>query len=192
MDICMSQQVRFEGYAIVSADGMLADRNGKMPDQLKIDADVQFFNRGLDRASVVVHGRNSHEQQASSDRRRRLIVTHRIAVLAQHPSIPNAHLWNPAGASFAEACKAIGVTDGMAAVTGGAEVFGLFLDIGFDAFHLSRAGKVRLPGGRPVFPEVPVLTPEQVLAKHGLRPGPIQVLDPEAEATLVTWEPRQP
>jgi len=79
--------------------------------------------------------------------------------------------------------------EGMAAVTGGAEVFHLFLDIGFDAFHLSRAGKVRLPGGRPVFPEVPVLTPEQKLASHGLRPGPIQVLDAEADATLVTWKP---
>jgi dihydrofolate reductase len=188
----MSKHVRVEGYAIVSADGMLADRNGKMPDQLKIDADVRFFNQGLDRAAVVVHGRNSHEQQASSDRRWRLIVTHRIAALAEYPSIPNARLWNPAGASFAEACRAIGLTEGTAAVTGGAEVFDLFLKkIGFDAFYLSRAGNVRLPGGRPVFPEVPVLTPEQVLAKHGLVPGPIQALDAEAEASLVTWEPPQ-
>src|SRR5215470_18250321 len=185
----MSQHVRVEGYAIVSADGMLAERNGKMPDGLKIDADVRFFNQGLDRAALVVHGRNSHEQQASSDRRRRLVVTHRVTALAAHPTIPLAQLWNPAGARFAEACRAIGVVEGMAAVTGGAEVFRLFLEIGFDAFHLSRTGKVRLPGGRPVFPEVPALTPEQVLASHGLRPGPVQVLDAEAEATLVTWEP---
>jgi hypothetical protein len=185
----MSQHVRIEGYAIVSADGMLADRNRKMPDQLKIDADARLFNQGLDRAAVVVHGRNSHEQQASSDRRRRLIVTHGIVALAEHPSIPNARLWNPAGASFATACRAIEVTEGMAAVTGGAEVFDLFLKIGFDAFHLSRAGNVRLPGGRPVFPEVPALTPEQVLVKHGLAAGPMQVLDAVAEATRVTWEP---
>jgi dihydrofolate reductase len=185
----MSQHVRIEGYAIVSADGMLADRNRKMPDGLKIDADVRFFNQGLDRATLVVHGRNSHEQQAGSDRRLRLIVTHRVAAVAKHPSIPLALLWNPAGASFTEACCAIGVTEGMTAVTGGAEVFHLFLEIGFDAFHLSRAGKVRIPDGRPVFPEVPALTPEQVLARHGLRPGPVEVLDAKAEATLVTWEP---
>jgi hypothetical protein len=61
----MSQQVRIEGYAIVSADGMLADFNRKMPDGLKIDADVRFFKQGLDRAALVVHGRNSHEQQAA-------------------------------------------------------------------------------------------------------------------------------
>jgi len=184
-----SRHVRVEGYAIVSADGMIADHDRKMIDDLKIDADARFFTQALDRAALVVHGRNSHEEQASSDRRRRLIATHRVAALAEHPSIPLARLWNPVGASFAEACQAVGVMEGMAAVTGGAEVFHLFLDIGFDAFHLSRAGKVRLPGGRPVFPEVPVLTPEQILASHGLRPGPIQVLDAEADATLVTWKP---
>jgi hypothetical protein len=126
----MSQHVRIEGYAIVSADGMLADRNRKMPDGLKIDADVRFFNQGLDRAALVVHGRNSHEQQATSDRRRRLIITHRLTDLAAHPTISLAQLWNPAGASFAKACRAIGVTEGMAAVTGGAELFRLFLEIG--------------------------------------------------------------
>ena len=185
----MSQQVRIEGYAIVSADGMLADSNRKMPNELKIDADVRLFKQGLDRAALIVHGRNSHEQQPNSDQRRRLIVTRRVGALAAHPSIPLAQLWNPAGASFADACRAIGVMEGIAAVMGGAEVFRLFLEIGFDAFHLSRAGKVRLPGGRPVFPEVPALTPGQVLANHGLRPGPVQVLDAEAEATLVTWKP---
>jgi dihydrofolate reductase len=174
----VTQLIRIEGYAIVSADGMLADRYRKMPDALKIDADVRFFNQALDRAVLVVHGRNSHEQQPSSDRRPRLIVTHRVAALTEHPSIPLAQLWNPAGMSFAEACRAIGVTEGMAAVTGGAEVFRLFLDIWFDAFHLSRAGKARLPGGRPVFPEVPAVTPEQVLASHGLRPGPYRCLTP--------------
>jgi hypothetical protein len=29
-----------EGYAIVSADGMIADRNGHMPDGLKCDVDA--------------------------------------------------------------------------------------------------------------------------------------------------------
>jgi hypothetical protein len=47
----MSQQVRIEGYAIVSADGMLADFNRKMPDGLKIDADV----RSLSKVSIAQH-----------------------------------------------------------------------------------------------------------------------------------------
>lgn len=69
--------IRTEGYAIVSADGMIADRERQMPDGLKIPADVRFFNDGLDSAALIVHGRHSHEQQAVSDRRRRLVVTGR-------------------------------------------------------------------------------------------------------------------
>jgi hypothetical protein len=46
---------------------------------------------------------------------------------------------------------------------------------------------VRLPGGRPVFPQVPARTPEEVLAGHGLVPGPRQVLDAAEGLTLVTW-----
>jgi hypothetical protein len=86
-----------------------------------------------------------------------------------------------------EACKTIGVTSGKIAVSGGGGVFGLFLKIGYDAFHLYRAGKPVLPGGRPVFPEVPAKTPEQVLSPAGLRPHPVLVLDRGADVTLVTW-----
>ena len=186
----MAQRISIEGYAIVSADGMIADRNREMPPGLKIDADVRFFNHGLDTAAIVVHGRNSHEQQAASDQRRRLIVTGSVTRLEPHPRLPNAWSWNPEGMAFADACKAVGVREGTAAVTGGARVFGLFLDIGFDAFHLSRANRVALPGGRSVFPEVPAKTPEQILAEHGLVSGPVQMLDAEADATLATWRPR--
>jgi hypothetical protein len=34
---------RIEGYAIVSADGMLANAAGIMPEELKFDADQRFF-----------------------------------------------------------------------------------------------------------------------------------------------------
>jgi dihydrofolate reductase len=185
----MLRPIRIEGYAIVSADGMIADRDRKMPDGIKIDADARFFSGGLDSATVVVHGRNSHEQQEASDRRRRLVLTHSVSAIEEHPSIPNALSWNPEGASFGVACRAMGVVDGTAAVIGGATVFALFLRIGFYAFHLSRAGKVLIPGGRPVFPQVPGVAPEQVLKESGLMPGPLFILDAKTEATLVTWRP---
>ena len=54
-------------------------------------------------------------------------------------------------------------------------------------FHLSRAPNVRLPGGRPVFPEVPVRTPEQVLAAHGLDADAPEMLDPAKGLTMVRW-----
>ena len=181
---------RIEGYVIVSAEGMLADARHVMPDSLKFKGDAAFFNAALDRADLIVHGRNSHEGQPNSPRRPRLIVTRRVSGIEADPENPMARLWNPVGASFSDACAALGVKNGTIAIIGGTDVFGLFLDIGYDAFHLSRANKVRLPGGRPVFPQVPAQTPEDVLASHGLHPGERRVLDAQADASLVTWTRR--
>jgi dihydrofolate reductase len=177
---------RIEGYAIVSADGMIADSIGVMPPQLLIPADQHFFETGIDHAAAVVHGRNSQEHLARSAERRRLVVTRRVPGIAPDPQNPYALLWNPAGASFDEAWTALGVDDGTLAVLGGTDVFGLFLPL-YDAFYLSRAARVRLPGGRPVFPGVPSLTPEQVLTRSGLRPGPERILDANTALSMVTW-----
>ncbi len=180
---------RIEGYAIVSADGMLANAAGVMPPELKIEADQRFFHGSLERADAVVHGRHSHEGGPKASVRPRLIVTRRVVAIAPHPDNPKAVLWNPAGAAFEDAWGALGIPGGVLAVIGGTEIFGLFLGIGYDAFYLTRADHVHLPGGRPVFPEVPALTPEEVLRRRGLRPGPKRVLDAEKDVILVTWEP---
>jgi dihydrofolate reductase len=179
---------RIEGYAIVSADGMIAGVDGMMPAELKFDADQQHFANGLDRAAIVVHGRNSYEDQPKSPLRHRLILTRSIAATAPDPENPRALLWNPAGLAFDAACAMLGPTSGTAAIIGGPEVFTLFLGIGYDAFHLSRASRVKLPGGLPVFRQVRYgRTADDVLAQFGLEPGPMRVLDAEAAVTLVTW-----
>jgi dihydrofolate reductase len=184
----MSGPTRVEGFAIISADGMIADSAGHMPDALKIAADQEFFYAGLDRAAVVVHGRRSHEGGPQADRRRRLIVTRRVGALAPASRHPQALLWNPAGASLAQAWAALGAPDGMLAVIGGAEVYELFWQPGYGAFHLTHAARVRLPGGRPLFRELSGgRTPEDVLASHGLRPDEACTLDAAAGVTLVTW-----
>jgi hypothetical protein len=177
---------RVEGYAIVFEDGMLADAAGVMPEALKFDADARFFEAGLDGADVVVHGRHSEERQPRSHRRKRLVLTRRVSGIAPHPTNAKALLWNPAGASFADALQALGSPEAAVGVIGGPDVFALFLDR-FDIFHLSRAPDVRLPGGLPVFPEVLNGSPEAVLAAHGLIPGPTQLLDPQSGLTLVNW-----
>jgi dihydrofolate reductase len=179
---------RIEGYAIISADGMIADANGAQPPELIVKADQRFFRRGLARADAVAHGRFSHEGGAQAAGRKRLVLTRSIQPLAPHPRHAKGLLWNPAGASFEQAWQALEIADGTLAVIGGTETFGLFLDIGYDAFHLTRANRARLPGGRPVFPDVPGRSPEDVLAEHGLKPGATEILDPDADVTLVTWE----
>lgn len=182
----MPQPDRIEGYAIVSEDGMLANAAGVMPASLKFEADRRFFERGLDGVNVVVHGRHSHEQQPHSHLRRRLIMTRRVPAIAADPANDRVLFWNPEGATFEQAWAAFGMPNGSLGVIGGTDVFGFFLDR-YDVFHLSRAPSVRLPGGRSVFPDVPVRTPEQVLASHGLEGGQRQVLDEAAGVTLVTW-----
>ena len=117
-----------------------------------------------------------------------MIVTRQTAALARDPSQPNALLWNPLGATLEKALKQSGVTDGIVAIIGGPEVFSQFLPL-YDAFHLSRAANSTLPGGLPVFTEVgPHLTPDDVLARHGLRPGARRDLDSAAGVSVVTWE----
>jgi len=51
--------LRIEGYVIVSADGMLANARNVMPDELRFEGDKAFFTQALDRADLIVHGRNS-------------------------------------------------------------------------------------------------------------------------------------
>jgi len=177
---------RIEGYVIVSTDGMLADAEGEMPDSIRNEADQRYFQAALDRAAVVVHGRHSYEGGPRAARRKRLIVTRQVAAIAPDPEYPNALLWNPLGASLEQALERLGVGDGTVAIIGGPEVFSLFLPL-YDAFHLSRAPRVTLPGGHPVFRGVPANTPEQVLAARGLEPRARQVLDPGESVTLVTW-----
>jgi hypothetical protein len=178
---------RFEGYVIVSADGMLADANRVMPDALKFEGDKQFFSAALDRADLIVHGRNSHEGQPNSPKRTRLILTHDVAAATPDPAQPKSTLWNPAGASFEQACDVAGARSGTVAIIGGPIVFGMFLDR-YDTFWLSLAPHVRLPGGWGCFPGVPERAPQQILAAHGLQPGKAQMLDPAADVTVTPWQ----
>ena len=181
------QAVLIEGLAIVSADGMIAEADGIQPPVLKPEADQRFFHEQLDKADVLVHGRNSGEGGPNMARRRRIILTRSVSGLARDPHNDNAVLWNPAGASFEDAWSLLNAPVGRAVVIGGTEVFGLFLERGYDVFHLTTLDSVRCPGGRPLFPEVPVQTPAQMLAASGLKPDTMRVLDASVGLTLTTW-----
>jgi dihydrofolate reductase len=178
--------LQIEGLAIVSDDGMLADSNGVMPAALLVDADQAFLSATLDRAAILVHGRNSHESQPPSLRRRRLIATRGVAATGPVPGMPNALYWNPSGLPLEDAAARLGVESGTAAILGGTDIYGQFLPR-YDVFHLSRLPGLRLPGGRPVFPGIPERSPEEILAAHGLVPGSRRVLDKATGANVVTW-----
>jgi dihydrofolate reductase len=178
--------LRVEGYVIVSADGMLANADRVMPDQLKFEGDKQFFTAALGSADLIVHGRHSGEDQPNSGLRKRVIATRTVGAVAPDPSNPKAVLWNPAGASFEAACEFAGVRSGTVAIIGGPQVFGMFMDR-YDTFWLSVAPRVRLPGGEPCFPGVPGHTPQGILAVHGLRAGEARILDPADGVSVTPW-----
>jgi dihydrofolate reductase len=178
--------LRIEGYVIVSADGMLANADRVMPDELKFEGDKQFFTAALDRADLIVHGRHSYEDQPNSPRRKRIVLTRTIDAIALDPTNPNAALWNPAGATFEAACDFAGVSSGTIAIIGGPNVFAMFMDR-YDTFWLSQAPRVRLPGGEPCFPGVPRHSPQDILTAHGLRAGDTQILDAADDVSVTPW-----
>jgi len=135
-----------EGYAIVSADGMITDAHGATPDCIRNDADQHFLQAAMDRAAAIVHGRRSHEGGPRAAKRKRLVVTRQVPATAADNSQPNALLWNPAGTSLEQALDTLGADAGPVAVIGGTDVFGLFLPL-YDVFHLSRATRAKIPGG---------------------------------------------
>jgi hypothetical protein len=176
-----------EGFAIVSRDGMLAAADGYMPNSLKFQRDQEFLDDSLDGASLLVHGRMSHECQTNSCNRRRLLMTRVCGPFVTTPVEPNVWLWNPQVTPFSEVCKALGVSSGVVAVLGGTAAYDLFLPA-YAAFHLCRAGRVSLPGGVPVLSAVrDGHPPDAVLSRAGLRLEQEITLDPDHELRHQTW-----
>src|SRR5258708_37801340 len=104
---------------------MLADARNIMPDVLKFEGDKAFFTAALARADLILHGRNSYEDQPNSPQRRRIILTRKVEAIAPDPATPKSTLWNPAGATFEAACAHAGVRNGTVAIIGGPGVFSM-------------------------------------------------------------------
>jgi dihydrofolate reductase len=159
------------GHAIVSADGRIADRHRQMPSILRNDNDWVRFQAALDRAALVVLGRLGHEAHPNPGRRR-LVVTSRVDRL--EPVDELVTLWNPAGVDFRDAAAELGVTEGAVAVTGGQQVFDLFLRR-FTRFDLVTVDGALIPDGVPCFSGG---WPDEVLALAGLRVREREALEP--------------
>jgi|FEC22Drversion2_1045045.scaffolds.fasta_scaffold00267_35 hypothetical protein len=173
------------GHAIVSADDFIAGPDGLTPPELRNEADWERFQAALDAAVVTVLGRIGHEANPNQRRRRRLVLTSRVAALEPGE---HCHFWNPAGLPLAAALAAVAPGGGIIAVPGGQPVFDLFLAIGYDAFHLARAETVRLGAGTRLFSGLgPGLTAVDRLAGAGLSVAATQTLDSASGVTLTVW-----
>lgn len=184
---------RILGYVIVSRDGAYATADGHYPDVLKVEADQIFYRDALRSADAIANGRYSAERDPQTEDKPRLTATRSVASLAPDPARPRGLLWNPAGATFDEAWRHVGVTPASTlAVVGGAALFGTFLAIGYDTFFLTQCRSASLPQGRMTFPEMegrPDLTPQAVLMRHGYRVASHSMLDAATDTVLEAWRP---
>jgi hypothetical protein len=180
-----SPDVRIHGYAIVSADDRIADSGGATPQSLRNDADWGYFQRELDRADLVALGRLGHDANANVRRRRRLVLSSQARGLERRG---DAWWWDPAKAPWREVTATLLPQGGRVAVPGGQAVFDLFMAIGYDAFHLSRAHGVLLGGGRALFAACDRgLSAEAALKGAGLSPRAEEIIDAAANVTLTVW-----
>jgi len=170
------------GHAIVSADGMIADRSGLMPDRLMNEADWKLFQAALDQASVVVLGSLGHRRHPNPGRRR-LVFTSKVSTFGPDGGDPLAMLYNPEGIAVADVLAAMPLRAGPVAVTGGTRVFDHFLRQ-YDEFLLVEVDDFVLPGGTPCFTGK---HPRFALAETGLAPAERRVIDPANQVTLTRW-----
>ncbi len=176
----LPETISIEGHAIVSVDGMIADREGEMPPALRNDADWRDFQAALDRAALVVLGRHGHRRHPNPGRRR-LVATSTVPGLMPDEIDPAALLWNPTVVPFEAVLAGLGIASGVVAVTGGTRVFDLFLAT-YSRFVLAEVDGLVLPGGTPCFMGG---HPRSVLAQGGLRPERARVID--VGVTQTVW-----
>jgi dihydrofolate reductase len=173
------------GHAIVSANHAIATAEGTYPKVLFNAADQKHFQEALDGASLTVLGRLGHESDKNPRLRNRLVVSSRALGIEQRD---DGWWWNPQHVAIHEALATAAPRGGIAAVVGGQRVFDLFLDAGYDRFDLARAETLTIPGGLAIFSEVERgRTPEALLAGHGLRPQPKEIIDAANGVTLTVW-----
>ena len=179
--------LRIEGYVIVSADGMLANADRVMPDGLKFEGDKQFFTDALDHADLIVHGRNSFEDQPNSPKRKRVILTreHRRdrarSGQSQGHAVESGRRFVRGGLRAQPAC-APAPSPSSAAPTCSA--------CSWTATTRSGCRRRRTCGCRtasPASPACPARSPQQILAAHGLTAGEPQMLDPADDVSVTPW-----
>ncbi|MDJ1157010.1 hypothetical protein QNA08_01980 [Chelatococcus sp. SYSU_G07232] len=177
--------IEVHGYAIVSADDRIADMGGSTPSALMNEADWFNFQSELDRADIIVMSRIAHEHYPNLRRRRRIIVSTASQGLERRN---DGWWWNPRRTPWRSVSAIVLPGGGRVAVPGGTGVYDLFLTVGYAAFHLSRARRVTLGGGRHLFSACSRgQTVEAVLAAHGLRAAEESILDSVADVRLAVW-----
>jgi dihydrofolate reductase len=175
---------RLIGHAIVSADGYIADENGRMPKPLMIDSDWQRFQADLDASDATLIGRLGHEAHPNAKGRHRIVLTGGVSGLVEGvPGPGRVDRLNPADVSLADALDtlfpaATHPAGARIAVVGGMAVFDHVLaTTGYVVFDLVTVERVQLGEGRPCFSGQGARGPAAHLAANGYEAGPAEWLE---------------
>lgn len=158
----LRSKLHIHGLAVVSSDGSI----GRSPDDITFDwssgADKEHFFASLDRASLCIMGRRTHQLYPNKGQRSRLVISRSIADGSTDPADPHAIFCNVDALSPAELLRRIVTIVGSNAekpicILGGAQIYQLFLEhpcLGFDSFDLTVETDRTHTGGIPFLPEV--------------------------------------
>jgi hypothetical protein len=184
----MSGRLDITGYAIVSDDDKIAGADGITPASLRNEKDWELYQRAQIQANLVVFARRSHELEPNVHNTPRLVVSRESPGLEQRA---DGWWWDPRRITWENVAAKLLPNGGAVAVGGGQVVFDLFLMIGYDGFHLSRAHGVKLPGGRAVFSACDAgVTAATALEQHGLALEKRIPLDPAHGVEMTVWRRR--
>ena len=117
-----------------------------------------IFRRSSTALRSPVLGRLGHEANPNAKARPRLILSASAAGLERRP---DGWWWNPCRVPWGEVVAAVLPAGGRVAVPGGRRVFDLFLALGYDAFHLTRAEGVRVGEGVALFSDCDGASPRR-------------------------------
>jgi dihydrofolate reductase len=181
----MPAPIEIRGYAIVSDDDKIAAADDLMPPSMRNERDWEYYQRALSQADVVVFGRRSHEKEPKLPNQRRVVVSREAKGLEERA---DAWWWNPTNMRWPEVVDKLLPYGGLVGAPGGQVVFDLFLEVGFDEFHMSRAHGVALPGGRFVFSACEGgASAAAVLGDAGLTVSERIALDPANNVDMTIW-----
>ena len=181
-----SGAIEIAGYAIVSDDDRIAGADGLVPPSLRNEKDWNYYQSAL--AQLGPDRVRPSQPRTRAERKGRPASRG-----LERPDRPRAARRTPGGGtrrcmSWKEVAKELLPQGGRVAAPGGQGVFDLFLKIGYDAFHLSRAHGVTLPGGRAIFSACDRgLSAAAVLEKAGLRVSEKIPLDPAHGVDTTIW-----
>ena len=180
----MSGTTEITGYAIVSDDDKIAGADGLTPVSLRNEKDWELYQRAQDEASLVVFARRSHELEPNLHGQVRLVVSREAPGLEKRA---DGWWWDPRRTTWEKSRPACCRTGGRVAVCGGQVVFDLFLMIGYDGFHLSRAHGVILPGGARYSPLATAASRPRPCSKNTVLASQTIPLDPAHGVEMTIW-----